>query len=1126
MKKIIYSLVMLVALGGLFTSCIKNDEPAGIKELRYAKADYIRALADLSKANEAVVAAEAAYKQAQADHEGQLAALVTAQINLENQKAELQKLQNEAQKIANDHAKAENALKEAKLQAAIDQQKALDAKELEAKVKELELMAKENELAIARINDEIKDIENNAKVKAVQSEEALAKAQADLQNTLKGIEAYAMLLTEDEADVVGFAARVYEDALQAYNEALADYTNAVAETYIKNYDANNLPKGLEKDLAKAKEELAEAQALKAKYADVNGDAASWKAELDGIEEQIKDASLALTETATEWAYAQSKYRMCYDAFKEALQNILEAKAEEYMGKIGDAAKDAEASVELPKNNDYIMNQFRLYINPFLDEGMLDLDGNTLSINFTPWSNDADEVLFTDCLKANQDSPIGLVEIIETFKREKVIVDNEGQAAALEAAKTAADDALAIYNAHKDTLEKGFAAYAPLVAAQTALKAAQAKFTEDSAALVKAKADSVAAENAAKTAKTAKDAAAQTAYDNAVKAANAKAKADSAAAVAAQEAKANNLLEGAEKFAYNINYYYKTIGGNPMDTAKVFAAIKEYAAFLKENGATHTAVNYYDGKDVNDEDIVKTVEIADLTLDEVIPGGKINTLAYDNFQGIGTGSAHNSVSNAMSYLVKVLKNDYTWDAYTDIDPSNLQINGTLITVLAAAETASDNADLLKAYLQADKDKTAAITAAEKAKTDALKANLTEYENVCKAEHNKVAAAQTKVNNDNIAVSQAKAKVEAAAKAFADIYDAFWGFADGTHAANIADYTAKTFLAPGEDSLAVTYTFNTFEQPHNVVFVNAAFDEILPYNFDLTIILANLANTTSESEIASIFADPTIPYIFYNDQYNELADIYFTKAKYEYLSQFEQNVKTLEALEKAVNELVAAYDVFNGKVENIYNDILKDVKTYTGIEVAGLDDTENLMAAFDIMGHAAQIAWDDTFTFENFTDNAVKDGEYIGLGTGDILALAKECFNEATYGDYATKLQAWVDSKDDATKTVADLNELYYYLDKIYTMAIKLDIDSSLTGYTQIYDAFMEYLDDEVADAEWNVYELQKAYDIMMAGADALTVNKQIAEDWLKYQEEKLANAKTFLDASKAQYDAVIAKYLTK
>ena len=53
MKKIIYSLVIMIAAGSLFTSCIKQVEPEGIRDLREAKA--------------ALKLAEAAVQQATAD---------------------------------------------------------------------------------------------------------------------------------------------------------------------------------------------------------------------------------------------------------------------------------------------------------------------------------------------------------------------------------------------------------------------------------------------------------------------------------------------------------------------------------------------------------------------------------------------------------------------------------------------------------------------------------------------------------------------------------------------------------------------------------------------------------------------------------------------------------------------------------------------------------------------------------------------------------------------------------------------------------------------------------------------------------------------------------------------------
>lgn len=1130
MKKIIYSLVMLVALGGLFTSCISPDEPAGIHEIRYAKAEYIRALKDLTKANEAVVAAEAAFKQAQADHEKQLAALVTAQINLENQKAELQKLENEAQKIANAQAEAMGKLEQAKLQAAIDQQKALDAKELEVKVKELELQAKENELAIAEINDAIKDIENNAKVKAVQSQENLAKAQANLDETLKGIAAYAMLLTEDEAEVVAFAANVYMTALEKYNKAQAEYTNAVAETYVKTYDAANLPKGLAQDLEDAKADLAAAQKAKADFEAVAGDAASWKAEIEKLEAEQVALEKNLADVAAEWAYSQNKYRMCFESFREKIQALLEAKVEEYVGKIVEVADKTKATVALPTNNDYIMKQFLLYVQPYVTKGVLELnaDKSELTAVLNPFDENTELALFTDCLKAAQTDVIGLTEIIETFKREKVIVDNEGQAQALANAKTAAEEALAIYNAHKDTLSKGLAAYAPVVAAKNALAAAQSDFDAKQTAYNTALSDSVKAEKVADSIRTVAKAQAKTDSTTAANNAIAKAKQDTLDAKAAQKAKSDSLLNGAKDFAYNINYYYKTIGGAPMDTAKVFAAIKTYASFLKEKGATHTAVYFFNGTDAKGNHNVDTVEIADLSLDDV-RSGKINTYAYNNKVGIGTGNSY-GIQNAMQYLVKVLKNDFTWAANTDIDPSNLQINGTLISVLAAAELDPNNTDYKAALKTADDTKKAALTAADNAKVTADTNAETAYVNAVNAEHTKVAAALSAFNTANGALATAKTNVANAIKKYADIYDSFWGFNAGKHAAYVTDEKATKILASGEDSLVVNYTFDTFEKPHNVVFVNATFDGILEKNQDLTIILANLANTTDETSLQNIYDNPKIPFVFYQEKYNELADVYFTKAKYEYLSQFEENVKTLEALDKAVKDIVKAYDELTVALAGVYADAINDVNKLTGLKIEGVEDP-NLPDAIDILEAVASVAGPDYF-FDKFTADFVADGEYVNLGNGDILALAKDCFNEPTYGDYATKLASYYKAEKDARGQENDIDGILYYLNEIYKYALQLEEPASdvtvaaSASYKELYDACVDYLDDNIADAEEWLYEVQKAYDIMTAGADALTVNKQIAEDWLKYQETKLAEAKKFVDAAKAQYDEVIAKYITK
>ena len=82
MKKIIYSLVIMIAAGSLFTSCIEQVEPLGVQDLRFAKAEYIRALKDLRAADAEFRRAEAALKQAEARYQDAETARVLAEVEM------------------------------------------------------------------------------------------------------------------------------------------------------------------------------------------------------------------------------------------------------------------------------------------------------------------------------------------------------------------------------------------------------------------------------------------------------------------------------------------------------------------------------------------------------------------------------------------------------------------------------------------------------------------------------------------------------------------------------------------------------------------------------------------------------------------------------------------------------------------------------------------------------------------------------------------------------------------------------------------------------------------------------------------------------------------------------------
>ena len=122
-KKVLSALLFgALTLGtGTFTSCIDNEEPAGIEELRGAKAELLRAKAAVEAAKVALVQAEAAAAQAEADLKKAQAAAVQAESA-----AEIARIQAETEAAI---ARAEAA----RLEAEISYQKAiLELKSLQA----------------------------------------------------------------------------------------------------------------------------------------------------------------------------------------------------------------------------------------------------------------------------------------------------------------------------------------------------------------------------------------------------------------------------------------------------------------------------------------------------------------------------------------------------------------------------------------------------------------------------------------------------------------------------------------------------------------------------------------------------------------------------------------------------------------------------------------------------------------------------------------------------------------------------------------------------------------------------------------------------------------------------------
>lgn len=108
MRKVKYLVAALLLMGATttFTSCIDNDEPAGITELRGAKAELLKAKAAVELANAAYVDAQTQYELSMVEYQN----LWNENLKLENQLKELTVMQKTAEteaKIARINAKLE-----------------------------------------------------------------------------------------------------------------------------------------------------------------------------------------------------------------------------------------------------------------------------------------------------------------------------------------------------------------------------------------------------------------------------------------------------------------------------------------------------------------------------------------------------------------------------------------------------------------------------------------------------------------------------------------------------------------------------------------------------------------------------------------------------------------------------------------------------------------------------------------------------------------------------------------------------------------------------------------------------------------------------------------------------------
>lgn len=360
MKKILCLIAMAVLL---FTSCLKNEEPASLVELRQAKSALITAQA-------AYKTAEAALKQAEVEFQN---ALTAEQVLLN----EMQSLLNEAQAIQNEIDALELEIKQAENAAEIARYQALMAEY-------------ENDLLRNQHEREEMLAEHEADMYDLLAE--VAQAELDYENALKLMEASKLHLTEEQQAIIDN----YVDALVALryggsyvnmagnnvyvSESLSDLRQELidASAQLKNaeYNWNHKERIAYAMLDSAAAQEALDQTIKALEDFIafgeDPDIKKWEAAAAEIEMTIKevlDSGHVLFDQINEMTAE-------LDALDDQLDQIdIEAgyiANNPYIG-VADDAPDATSDPIIVESKKYVAEQARIALKDALDETMKALE---------------------------------------------------------------------------------------------------------------------------------------------------------------------------------------------------------------------------------------------------------------------------------------------------------------------------------------------------------------------------------------------------------------------------------------------------------------------------------------------------------------------------------------------------------------------------------------------------------------------------------------------------------------------------------------------------------------------------------------------------------------------------------
>lgn len=343
----------------LFSSCLKNEEPASLTQLREAKSALITAQA-------AYKTAEAALKQAEVEFQN---ALTAEQVLLN----EMQALLNEAQEIENEMDALELEIQQAETEAEKARYEALKAEyenDLLENQQERERMLAEHEMDMYDLLEQV------------------AQAELDYENALKLMEASKLNLSPEQQAVVdnyvaalsalrygGSYVNIAGDAIYV-SESLSDLRQELIEANAQlknaefnwNHEERIAQAMLDSVIAKAAydEEIAAMERF-AKFAeDIN--IQEWVAEAAELEDSIKVVMNGYIQETHKFEDMLADVEAIGDALDE-----IDAKAEYIANNpdiaTPDDAPDPDENDPIVKSEKYVLEQERDALKEVLDETM-------------------------------------------------------------------------------------------------------------------------------------------------------------------------------------------------------------------------------------------------------------------------------------------------------------------------------------------------------------------------------------------------------------------------------------------------------------------------------------------------------------------------------------------------------------------------------------------------------------------------------------------------------------------------------------------------------------------------------------------------------------------------------------